>query len=372
MINEFTGRNRFLSNFFMAPVSLDGIIYPSVENAYQAAKTSSPSSREPFVNCTPGQAKRMGRMIPLRAGWDDMKIDVMRDLIRQKFAHGSNLGDYLLGTEDEELIEGNTWGDVFWGVCNGRGENHLGKLLMDRRTSLRRIVQIEYWNNMPPSASALERRAALFSAVAHDGQRRKGANADDYIVHPAAVVEILRTVLDPNDQRTHIILAAAWLHDVAEDTSVTLDDIRREFGDDVADIVGMVTNPSRPEDGNRAARKAIDRAHLMRADDRGKLIKLGDVIQNLSTVMDVSHGFAQVYVQEKKALLDSIHNPDLPLMDQAWCMIEFTAERVGLDIRRPDGFGLGVSVEFPMVMDGYDGRYMGESGAVSASIGLQL
>lgn len=136
-IESFQGEHRFLSNFWHVYVRYDGELYPTVEHAYQAAKTLNPEFRMAIATATTGEAKRMGRQVPMRADWDSIKIDVMRDLLRQKFTEEPELRDLLLATGDAELIEGNTWGDYFWGVCNGEGQNNLGKLLMEIRDGLR-------------------------------------------------------------------------------------------------------------------------------------------------------------------------------------------------------------------------------------------
>lgn len=135
-ITSFQGPFRWLSNFWIAPVMFEQHIYASVENGYQAAKTH-PSQRAPFRACSPGAAKRLGRRVPLPADWAQRRVCVMRDLIREKFAFGSPLAAQLLGTGDATLVEGNTWGDRFWGVCGGVGENHLGRILMQRREELK-------------------------------------------------------------------------------------------------------------------------------------------------------------------------------------------------------------------------------------------
>lgn len=137
MIARFENEYWFLSNFYPAVVEWDGQVYPSSEHAYQAAKTLDPYSREIIRQApTPGMAKKYGRHVLLRPDWEQAKLSVMEDLLRQKFAPGSALADKLLATGDEELIEGNWWGDVWWGVCNGVGQNHLGKLLMKIRADL--------------------------------------------------------------------------------------------------------------------------------------------------------------------------------------------------------------------------------------------
>jgi N-glycosidase YbiA len=132
-INNFQGKYRFLSNFYPALVLLDGIEYPTVEHAYQAAKTLDNTQR--FLVCiapSPGRAKAAGRHLSLRSDWEEVKLKVMEDLLRQKFKK-SLFKTMLLETGNAELIEGNTWGDRFWGVCNGVGQNNLGKLLMKIR-----------------------------------------------------------------------------------------------------------------------------------------------------------------------------------------------------------------------------------------------
>lgn len=135
-ITSFQGEWRFLSNFWPCEVTLDGMDFPSVEHAYMAAKTTDMNLRS-IVQMLPdaAQAKRWGRTIKLRADWDQVKLQIMTDLVRQKFST-SPLKDKLLATGDAELIEGNTWNDRFWGVCNGRGLNHLGRILMDVRAGL--------------------------------------------------------------------------------------------------------------------------------------------------------------------------------------------------------------------------------------------
>lgn len=136
-ISSFNGTHRFLSNFYPAPVTLAGEVYRTVEHAYVAAKTN-----DTFVRATirgiakPGDVKRVGRKIDLRADWDSVKLTVMEDLVRQKF-QVEPLRTWLVATGDQELIEGNHWGDRFWGMCQGTGENHLGKILMKVRGELK-------------------------------------------------------------------------------------------------------------------------------------------------------------------------------------------------------------------------------------------
>ena len=126
----------FLSNFYPCDIWMDGVKYPSVEHAFQAAKTLDPDERRNVASQpTPGKAKAAGRKVSLRPDWDGIKISVMRDLVSQKFLGligPSQLLYRLQETGESVLIEGNNWGDTFWGV-DGHGFNHLGEILMDIR-----------------------------------------------------------------------------------------------------------------------------------------------------------------------------------------------------------------------------------------------
>lgn len=137
-ITEFNDEFAWLSNFWRHDIELDGVIYPTVEHAYQASKTT-PDNRSLFKYGTPGQAKRLGRQIVIRSDWEKVKVEVMKSLIRKKFPPGSKLAEKLIETAPWALIEGNTWNDTFWGVCRGRGSNMLGKILMEHRRNLLRF-----------------------------------------------------------------------------------------------------------------------------------------------------------------------------------------------------------------------------------------
>ena len=137
-IESFTGPYRFLSNFWLSTIHLDGLPFYHVEGAFQAAKTLDEKDRERIADMVnPGDAKAAGRKVTMREDWQDVKLGVMEECLRLKFAPGSALARQLLDTGDAELIEGNYWNDTFWGVCRGKGENHLGKLLMKVRGELK-------------------------------------------------------------------------------------------------------------------------------------------------------------------------------------------------------------------------------------------
>ncbi|MGW3202292.1 NADAR family protein [Streptomyces sp. NPDC001118] len=144
-ITRFDGEHRFLSNFHVAPIEVhlglleaESIRATSAEHAFQALKTTDPDERAAVLACeTPGRAKRMGRKVTMRADWDDLRLFVMEMVVRGKFLDPA-LADLLVATGDAQLVEGNTWGDRFWGVdlADGRGLNVLGLTLMKERARL--------------------------------------------------------------------------------------------------------------------------------------------------------------------------------------------------------------------------------------------
>lgn len=137
-ITEFQGNHRFLSNFWPAPIEFEGITYPSVEHAYQAAKSLDPADRKRIAAIAdPAEAKRAGRALTQRADWETAKFDVMERCVREKFTRHPDLRAKLIATGNAILEEGNSWGDRVWGVYQGQGENRLGKILMKIRAELR-------------------------------------------------------------------------------------------------------------------------------------------------------------------------------------------------------------------------------------------
>lgn len=141
IISSFQGEYRFLSNFWPCTIPYNGLIYPSTEHAYQSAKVNDLAIKTRIRDCnTPVEAKDFFTTynIPPDPGWQpEKKLEVMEELLSIKFGSGEPLlTRALLATKDAELIEGNTWNDTFWGVYDGKGENHLGRLLMKVRQSL--------------------------------------------------------------------------------------------------------------------------------------------------------------------------------------------------------------------------------------------
>lgn len=145
-IDRFRGKYFFLSNFYSAMVEYEGMTYPSVEHAFQAAKTLDTEIRKGFCVCpTPADAKAFGRKVKLRPDWEDIKIDVMTQLVRSKFTRNDtdeDIRSLLLATGDAYLEEGNNHRDTFWGTVNGKGQNWLGKILMQVRDELREAKDV--------------------------------------------------------------------------------------------------------------------------------------------------------------------------------------------------------------------------------------
>jgi (p)ppGpp synthase/HD superfamily hydrolase len=157
----------------------------------------------------------------------------------------------------------------------------------------------------------LVQKALAFATLAHRDQKRKYTGRP-YVVHPVEVAEIVRSVAHDNE-----MLAAALLHDVVEDTDVTIEDIRADFGDNIADLVDDLTDVSTPEDGNRKFRKAMDREHSALASARAQTIKLADLISNSADIVVNDPNFAKVYLAEKKLLLEVLIKGDADLRSRA-------------------------------------------------------
>lgn len=159
----------------------------------------------------------------------------------------------------------------------------------------------------------LVQRARAFAVDAHRQiNHRRKYSRQPYEVHLQAVAELVASVTSQPE-----MLAAAWLHDTVEDTPVTLDAVLQEFGAGVAALVGDLTDVSRPGDGNRTVRKAIDREHTARASPRAKTVKLADLIDNLRDIVPGDPGFARVFLAEAQALLAVLGDGDARLLELA-------------------------------------------------------
>lgn len=136
-ITSFKGEYFFLSNFYEAPITYNGLTFKNGEAAFQAQKCVSDEERAEFTTMNPSAAKKHGRSVQLRKDWEAVKIHEMYGIVRAKFDQNPDLKEKLLATGDAYLEEGNTWGDRIWGMVNGIGANNLGRLLMSVRNELR-------------------------------------------------------------------------------------------------------------------------------------------------------------------------------------------------------------------------------------------
>jgi len=139
-IDSFRGDYFFLSNFCMVSFEYKGFQYRSVEHAYQALKATNKEDHDKVANSKKaGEAKRWGKNIEMKFDWEKTKEDVMYEVIKAKFSQNFGLKKMLIDTGDAELIEGNNWGDIYWGfdTRQKRGQNKLGKILMKVRNELK-------------------------------------------------------------------------------------------------------------------------------------------------------------------------------------------------------------------------------------------
>lgn len=164
----------------------------------------------------------------------------------------------------------------------------------------------------------LEEQARRYATKAHAdaGQRRKYTD-EPYIVHPAAVVELVRSVCADEE-----ILAAAWLHDTVEDTPSTVNDIHNFFGPRVASLVAMLTNPGDEAGQNRSARKKAHFRHTQQASPDAQTIKLADIIDNTRSITHFDPHFARVYLIEKRVQIGLLTAGNPALWQQAHQVIE--------------------------------------------------
>jgi ribA/ribD-fused uncharacterized protein len=130
-IRGFFEKYRPLSNYDTTPFKIDEHIFKSGEHAFHYYKTINPEWRQKILEAeTPSEAKKLGRICPMRPDWETNKVDIIRKVLFHKFDQNPDLKELLLSTGFKYLEETNDWNDTFWGVCNGAGENNLGKILM--------------------------------------------------------------------------------------------------------------------------------------------------------------------------------------------------------------------------------------------------
>ena len=143
-ILKFEGKYAFLSNFFHSPMEFNGYYVKTAENAFQMMKTEDKNLRKEIASSfSPYDAKQRGRKVPLRSDWENIKLDIMYQVVKTKFDMHPDLKEMLLETNDSYLEEGNYWHDNFWGNCScyrcidKEGKNHLGEILMKIREEYR-------------------------------------------------------------------------------------------------------------------------------------------------------------------------------------------------------------------------------------------
>ena len=158
--------------------------------------------------------------------------------------------------------------------------------------------------------------ATEFATRAHGDQVRKYSGTP-YITHPLAVADIVKSV-----PHTTEMIVAAILHDVVEDTDVSLETIQEKFGDVVAELVYYLTDISQPEDGNRATRKEKDALHYAQGSAQAQTIKVADLIHNSKDIAQNDPGFWKVYKVEKLRILDLLTKADQTLVKFARNQIE--------------------------------------------------
>lgn len=203
-INSFSGEYQFLSNFYPCSVEMDGVVYGSVETAFQAAKCADSHEKAMFRNYNPHQAKMAGRQCRLVSNWEQIKENVMEKLVRYKYSQNPELMFKLLATGDAELVEGNRWHDNFWGDCQCQscsvkfGQNRLGKILMKVRRGLRYELQRMLEVKLPDGTT-------LFAEVNADSEH-PGINL--LLLHPSGKEDLLAFVEYDSKRSIPLTIAA--------------------------------------------------------------------------------------------------------------------------------------------------------------------
>lgn len=139
-ITSFRDKYYFLSNFYPCDITLtfenEKLTFSNAEAAFQSCKATDMNTKHMFTELNASEAKKLGRSVKLSPVWNTIRIDCMYAIVKQKFKQNPDLLHQLKQTSDAILVENNTWNDTFWGVCNNKGENHLGKILMRIRDEL--------------------------------------------------------------------------------------------------------------------------------------------------------------------------------------------------------------------------------------------
>ena len=162
-------------------------------------------------------------------------------------------------------------------------------------------------------------KSRIFSVAAHTAVKQvRKYTGEPYWVHPEEVAKIVASVPGATPE----LIAAAWLHDTVEDTGITIEDINVEFGNKVAELVGWLTDVSKPEDGNRATRKAMDREHTAMSPAEAQTIKVSDLLSNTKSIVAHDPAFARVYLAEKRELLAVLTKAHPDILAEAYKVLD--------------------------------------------------
>lgn len=135
-IKGFQGEHRWLSNFWKCNIVFKNTMFKSSENAYQASKATTKEMFDKFIDISPAEAKKLGKIISIIADFKSFKLDIMYEIVSYKFNNNEDLKIKLIETKECYIEETNVWGDTFWGVYNGKGSNNLGKIIMKVRSEI--------------------------------------------------------------------------------------------------------------------------------------------------------------------------------------------------------------------------------------------
>lgn len=160
-ITKFIGEYAFLSNFYECQIKYKTLLFNSAESAFQSCKCKNEEDKIKFTTLSPVESKKYGKRIQLIDNWDTLKNSFMTDIVYNKFNQNLSLKYKLLETYPLNLIEGNKWNDTYWGICNGRGLNILGKILMNtRKYFYDKIIKIGIIGN---KSNKIEIKTKLYS-----------------------------------------------------------------------------------------------------------------------------------------------------------------------------------------------------------------
>lgn len=221
-IDSFRGEYSFLSNFSSYGFELEGVYYKTVEHYFQAQKCVNKKEFQQIVNAeTPALARKLGRKVSLRKDWPEVKEEIMMKGVRAKFTQNPEAKELLLKTGEAELIEGNTWGDTFWGVCNGKGQNKLGKILMKIRKEVKEELKLVESRKTPKKESKTKGEGKVVMANFSD---TKNMDVDEVWLLSTQKTKIkgVNQVIDVRDTETLKIKLALLFQKVKGGTTVAL------------------------------------------------------------------------------------------------------------------------------------------------------